>query len=423
MIKLERAVKNLLHFIEAFVFALYYGFPARRLKIIGVTGTDGKTTTVNFVYQALKRANKKVAMISTVYAKIGGKEFSTGLHTTTPTASKLQKYLNLARKTGEEYVVLEVTAHGIDQHRVDFIDFYIGVVTNITPEHILSKDKKNDYFGDFETYLKTKVQLLKRSKFAIINKDDESYKLIKKLLDKRRVFTYSIRQKADFVLDFDKIKTDFPDFVKENLTAGYAVLKLLGIKESKIFSAIENFKLPPGRLEIVYKNGFKVIIDFAHTINSFKKVLPYVKAKYCGREGRLIHVFGAAGLRDYTKRRKMGRISGMYADVVILTEEDFRTEDPKKICRDIAKGLEEERFKKASFDFLKREHTKVYHIEISREKAIEKALKIVKKGDVVLLTGKGHEQSLARGKSEYPWNEKQVVLKKLTELGYVRGKR
>ncbi len=419
---LKRKLKNLLHFVEAFVFAAFYGFPARKLRVIGVTGTDGKTTTTTLIYQGLKKAGKRVSMISSVYAKIGDKIYETGLHTTTPAARDLQRYLYLAAKNGEKYMVLEVTAHGLDQHRVDFINFDIGVLTNITPEHILSKDKEADYFGSFEKYMAAKLKLLLRSKKVVVNKDAEVYPELKKTLEGKEVYTYG-KTKADFTLDLNDLKKikkhPLPDFLKENFLAAYAALKLLGVENKVIFKALSEFKLPPGRLEVVYSKDFTVIIDFAHTINSFRKVLPFIKKTYVKKGGRLIHVFGVAGERDFTKRKAMGEASGEAADVVILTEEDYRTEDPVKIAQEVAAGLIEKGFKEAKKMSEIERKGKFYHIEVDRFRALEKAVSLAKKGDVVLATGKGHEKSLARGKKEYPWGEKEAILKILKKLQYV----
>jgi len=197
--------------------------------------------------------------------------------------------------------------------------------------------------------------------------------------------------------------------------AAYSVCRVLGIQEQTILKAIKSFKLPLGRLDIVYDKEYKVIIDFAHTPNAFEQVLPSVRSLYLKGDGRLIHIFGSAGLRDFTKRPLMGEASGKYADLVILTEEDYRTEDPMEICLAIAKGLEKQGFKREHFDVSKH-RSKIFDIIIDREKAIKKALEIAQKNDVIILTGKGHEKSLCRGKKEYPWDEEETVLKIISKL-------
>ena len=417
MYKFLRRFKNLYHKIAGYVAAFYYGLPSGKLKIICITGTDGKTTTVNLIYQALINAGEKAIVISSVYAKIGDLEYDTGLHTTTPSSVKNQFFLKKAVEKNCRYAVLEVTAHGIDQNRIAGIRCDIAGITNITPEHIISKDGKSDYFQDFQNYRDTKIKLLQQAKTAIINKDDENFSYVKGKLSKKRLYTYSIKTQADFQLDFGKINLDsLPDFLKEDYTLAYAVLKLLEIDEKIIIKTFKSFKLPAGRIEVIWDKGVRVIIDFAHTQNSFKKVLPFIKNKYA-KNSRLIHVFGTAGERDFTKRSLMGRYSAENADVIILTEEDYRNEDIWTIFSEIEKGIKKRNFTKKNLekDNLKSLQSlrKIYLCIPEREKAIKAAVEISKPGDVILLTGKSHEKSLARGSREYPWDEKKTAIKYL----------
>ncbi len=194
-----------------------------------------------------------------------------------------------------------------------------------------------------------------------------------------------------------------------NILAAYSAAKLLGIDEKEILKAIETFRLPLGRLDIVYDKNFKVIIDFAHTINGLHQILKTLKEEIL-EGGRIIHVFGSAGLRDKTKRPLMGRESGQYADLVILTEEDYRTEDLYKICEQIAEGLKKQDFIYKEPKFLEQNDKKIYTIIPDRAQAIKKAISVAKEGDIVILTGKGHEKSLCRGGKEDPWDEKGEVL-------------
>ncbi|MFH0979405.1 MAG: Mur ligase family protein, partial [Candidatus Roizmanbacteria bacterium] len=289
-----------------------------------------------------------------------------GFHVTTPSPFALQKFLRRSADSGDEYFILETTSHALDQNRVWGIKYEIGVITNITHEHL-------DYHRTYEEYVKTKLKLLKMAKFGIKN-------------------TYQIA----------KIIRDIPDltkFNKFNYSAAYTVCKKLGLPDSQILEAMLTFKLPKGRLELVYNKDFKVIIDFAHTPNAFENLLPEVK-KMVKKNGRLIHVFGSAGKRDSTKRPLMGKTSAKYSDLIILTEEDYRTEDPEKICHEIASGIK----------------NKPYEIIVNREQAIFKAITMAKKNDVIILTGKSHEKSLCRGKIEYPWSEHEAVEKALKFL-------
>lgn len=401
--KLKRQIQpliNIYHLIKAIVARIYYGDPSKKLKVVGVTGTDGKTTTTFLIYHILKSSGKKASMVSSIYAKIGKKEYDTGLHTTTPDAILVQKLLKKALDAGDEYFILETTSHALDQNRVFGINFDIGVITNITSEHL-------DYHRTREKYIRAKTKLLLNSKVSVINKDDSSYiHLFKMLAGKRKIVPYGFTNKSVFDIDFNKkLGLSLSRFNNYNYLAAYTTAILLGINEDRIFQALRTFKLPKGRLEKVYDRGFKVIIDFAHTENSLRQALKSIKET---SKGRLIHVFGAAGLRDHIKRPAMGDASGESADVVILTEEDYRTEDPIKISEKIAEGL-----LKHGFGYVYPEKLdgtlKRYTVIVERDKAIEKAIAIARKGDVVVLTGKSHEQSLARGKKEYPWDEKKAV--------------
>jgi len=373
-------LKNIFHLFEAVVANIYYGFPSRKLKVIGVTGTDGKTTTTSLIYHILKSSGKKVSMISTVYAKIGQNEYDTGLHTTTPSSFTVQRLLNLAVKNKDEYFVLETTSHALDQNRVFGIKYYIGVLTNITHEHL-------DYHQTYENYLKTKAKLLFSSQIVVLNSEDQSYEQVKKMINGKKIYTYECGQYNDSVAEFNKY----------NYSAAHTVCKIIGIHEDQIFKAINTFKLPPGRLELVYDKDFKVIIDFAHTPNAIENALKEIKKLYVKDKGHLIHVFGSAGLRDVTKRPFMGKASSKYADFSIITEEDYRTEDPQEIANQIASGMNNHKYK----------------ITINRKEAIKQAIKMAGKNDVVVATGKSHEQSLCRGKIEYPWDEKKAIIEAL----------
>jgi UDP-N-acetylmuramoyl-L-alanyl-D-glutamate--2,6-diaminopimelate ligase len=374
-------LKNIFHLTNAFLANVFYGFSSKKITVIGVTGTDGKTTTTHLIAHILKSCGKKVSYISTIFAKIGEKEYDTGFHVTTPNPWLIQKLIKEAVNNKDEYFILETTSHALDQNRVWGINYKIGVLTNVSHEHL-------DYHLSYEDYLKTKVKLLKKADVAFFNKDDRSYLYVKKMLKGRKK-----------IIEYQKlpiIKKNFPNlekFNQENFSAAYLVALSLGLKSEEVLKAIKTFKLPKGRFDLVYDKDFKVIIDFAHTPNAFLKLLPEIRKKYLKNKGRLIHVFGSAGLRDNTKRPLMGEISSRFADFIILTEEDYRTEDPNKICQEIASGIK----------------NKNYQVIIDRKKAIEKALKMAKKGDLVVFTGKAHEKSLCRGKTEYPWDEYQAV--------------
>lgn len=408
--KIQPAI-NIYHLVKAVIANVLYGFPSRKLKVIGVTGTDGKTTTAHLIYHILKLSGKKASLISSIYAKIGDEEFTTGLHTTTPDSLAVQKYLKQAVVNGDGYFILETTSHALDQNRIFGVRFLISVITNITPEHL-------DYHKTYDNYMRAKAKLLLSSETPIINRDDKSFPPLEKLLVERgkNYRTYGLHHKADFSVNFGKVlKLPLSKFNAYNYLAAYSVASTLGFAKQKISDALKTFTLPQGRMEKVYDKDFTVVIDFAHTANSLNQVLGELKNGVKNSQGRLIHVFGAAGLRDYQKRPAMGEASASHSDVVILTEEDYRTEDPEVICEEISEGLIKKGFRYVGKDNLDSGNIKVYTLIVNRKEAIKKAIQIAKKGDIVVTTGKSHEQSLARGKKEYPWDEKKAVMEALRE--------
>lgn len=380
-------LKNFFHLSEALLGNIFYGFPSRKIKVIGITGTDGKTTTTHLIYHILTYAGKKTSMISTVYAKVGDQEYDTGLHTTTPGRFAIPKFLSYAVHNNDEYFVLEITSHAIDQNRDFGVDYYVGALTNVTHEHL-------DYHHDYQNYLLTKARLLLRSKNAFINVDDGSFEPLRNLLlkHKKTFYTFGQKNKRDLTADINKRLTDYN---VSNYALAHGICSLLGVPRQTIIAAMKTFVLPKGRLDVVYDKKFKIIIDFAHTPNGIDKLLQGISTLHRKNGGRIIHVFGSAGQRDASKRPFMGEASARHSDIAILTEEDYRTEDPERICEEIARG-----FKKKK---------KSYTIILDRRKAIQYAIRIARKDDVVVLTGKGHEKSLCREKTEYPWDEYKEV--------------
>ncbi len=341
-----RKLKNYGHWVEAVAAGIYYGFPGRKLKVIGVTGTDGKTTTTNLIYHILTAAGFKTAVLSTL----------SSAHTTTPDSWKLQRFLAQSAKNKCTHVVLEVSSHAIDQHRIWGINFAVGVLTNIADhEHL-------DYHKTFENYKNTKMKFINSCKIKILPQKSRRYET--KLVG---------------------------DFNMQNIASAVAVAKAMNIDDKIIKTAVANFEPPAGRLEVITRKPFTVIVDFAHTPQAFEKVLPEVKKM--GK--RLIHVFGCTGDRDKTKRPLMGSIAAKYDDEIILTHEDTYSENPEKIIDDIQCGISR--------------HSGLSRISDRRE-AIHKALMLAKPGDVVLLTGVGHQKSLNIAGKEIPWSDQKVVL-------------
>jgi len=392
--RLWQVMKNQYHLLIAIFANIYYGFPSKKLKVIGVTGTDGKTTTTHLIYHILKSTGKKASMISTVYAQIGKKQYDTGFHVTTPSAFTVQKLIFEAYKAGSEFFVLELTSHRLEQNQLWGIKFEIGVLTNITHEHL-------DYHGTYEEYCKAKLKLLSNSRVAVVNEDDESYKIVQSSRQKGGQAPFKVQSYNSKFKGLEKF-LELTKFNRYNYAAAYTVCKELEIEGKNIFKAMKTFQLPKGRWDLVYDKDFKVMIDFAHTSNAFLQLLPEVRKKYLDKTGRIIHVFGAAGLRDKSKRYSMGKISATYSDVIILTEEDYRIENLYKICEQIGNGI-------------KSVHKSYTMIE-RRIDAISKAIEMAQFGDIIVLTGKAHEKSLCRGKIEYPWDEKEAVEKIIKSL-------
>lgn len=392
-----QALKNYYHFWQAVLAVILFRFPGRGMTIIGVTGTDGKTTTANIIYHILREAGQKAAVISTVGAVIDGKQSDIGLHITTPGRFTIQKYLQQAKKAKVKYVVLEVTSHALDQHRAYGVPFAIGVITNVNKEHL-------DYHKTYERYLHAKAKLLRAAEVAVINKDDMSYLRIKKqeLRSKdKKIVTYGFKKDSEVNPHRFPFKTKLiGKFNQYNCLAAIAVLRELHFSDAVIRKGIASFTPPFGRQEIVYKKEFTVINDFAHTPQSFANILPEIK-KITPK--RLIHVFGSAGKRDTYKRPEMGKLSSEYADIIILTAEDPRSEPVENIMDEIATGIKHHKLEKDLFKIP------------DRKEAIEFAISLAEKGDVVLLTGKGYEKSINYGRGEQPWDETGIALAALRE--------
>lgn len=395
------------------LWAAWYAHPAKSLRVLGVTGTDGKTTTANLIYHLLKSAGKKVGLISTINAQIGNDSFETGFHVTNPAPELLQKFLRLMVDRGTEFAVLEVTSHGIDQQRIAGIDFEMVVVTNVTHEHL-------DYHKTYENYLKTKGRLLASNRISILNRDDRSFDYLKSV-SRGKVLSYGILQKADFQATNVSLLGESAKFilapgsveVKTNLLGEYNVANALaavaavssfGLSPAQITAGLRSFQPLPGRFEeIKTRRDFRVVVDFAHTPNALEQVLKVglkVSAQggsaSSGKNQKLIVVFGCAGERDSGKRSLMGEIADRLADISILTAEDPRREDVNGIIEQIAAGCR----KSGKHVFIK---------EPDRRKAIERAINMARAGDLIIITGKGHEKSMCFGTTEYPWSDQEVV--------------
>ncbi|MEK9146584.1 MAG: UDP-N-acetylmuramoyl-L-alanyl-D-glutamate--2,6-diaminopimelate ligase [Patescibacteria group bacterium] len=390
-------IKNYYHLVQALTAAIFFNFPSKKLIVIGVTGTDGKTTTVNMIYHILKSSGKKVSMISSVNAQIGPKTYDTGFHVTTPGPWQIQKYLRKAQDALSQYFVLEATSHSLDQNRLALVYFRAGVITNITHEHL-------DYHKTWENYANAKSKLLRNVQISVLNKDDKgSYNFLKNRTE-GKIITYSLKNNSQVNLKNFPVKLKIPgDYNLSNSLAAAAVCSAFGIDKKTILGALANFQGVTGRLEEVnLGQDFKVIVDFAHTPNGLENALKALSSQLTVHGSQLIAVFGAAGLRDRAKRQLMGKVAAQFADLSVLTAEDPRTENVNDIIDEVAKGFTS-KGKKEGKDFFK---------VANRGQAIEFAItKLAKKGDIVATFGKSHEKSMAYGKKETPWDEFEVTRK------------
>ncbi len=416
----------------AYLAASFFNFPARRLTMIGVTGTDGKTTTASLIYEILLSAGIWAGMVSTVNAVIGDEVLDTGFHVTTPEAPDVQRYLYRMSVAGLTHAVLELTSHGLAQHRVTACDFDIGVVTNITHEHL-------DYHGSYEAYRAAKARLFEglsetpekprgNPRLAVLNKDDQSYQYLHEVTSVRQV-SYSLSPGADLWAEdvrydsagvhFTAVGPGFHQSIDSSLVGSYNVSNILAALGSTILGlkvkpevaaqGVAHLRAVPGRMErIDLGQNFLAIVDFAHTPNALKSVLETVREM---TGGRVLAVFGSAGLRDREKRRLMAEVSAELADVTILTAEDPRTEALEDILDEMASAAEGKGAVEGK-DF--------YRVS-DRGEAIFKALQMAQPGDVVIACGKGHEQSMCFGEIEYPWDDRIAMRAALSRLIAVTG--
>jgi UDP-N-acetylmuramoyl-L-alanyl-D-glutamate--2,6-diaminopimelate ligase len=409
--------------------AAFFDYPARQLVVIGVTGTDGKTTTSNLIYNILDVAGIPSGMITTVNAVIGERVLDTGFHVTTPDPVDVQRYLAEMVAAGITHVVLEATSHGLAQYRVDACEFDINVVTNITHEHL-------DFHQTYEAYRTAKARMFTElasnypklsnpPRGAVLNRDDRSYEYLADLV-KDGAISYGFDPLADLraldIFEHDSgmhftasgrgyhvpIQTHLHGIfnIYNCLAAAAAGLLVMNLEPQYVREGIAAFKGVPGRMEqIDYGQSFTAIVDFAHTPNALRSALEAGR-RLAAESGRVIAVFGSAGLRDRAKRRMMAETSVEVADLTVLTAEDPRTESLEKILEEMAQGA-------VSAGGV--EGKNFWRIP-DRGEAIRYAVSIAKPGDVVLACGKGHEQSMCFGITEYAWDERTAMKAALSQL-------
>ncbi len=388
---------------------VFYNRPSEKLKLIGITGTKGKTTTSYYVKSVLDYLKIKSGLIGTNKYIVDGKEFPSKL--TTPEANKINWLMNEMVKTGCEYCVMEVSSHSIALHRVDYLDFDFAVFTNITSDHM-------DFHGTFEDYLNTKKSFfsyLSSDSIAVVNSDDENWKNI--IGDsKAKYFTYGSSNDADFRiknieydLDGTRFNIEYENqtysvntrligrFNAYNATAAFSVLVLSGLNAENIRDGINLTPQVPGRFEVFGEGDKKVIVDYSHTADSLKEALLAIHHIVKG-ERKIYTVFGCGGDRDRKKRPVMGKIAEELSDMVIVTSDNPRSENPMDIINEITKGMT----------------GKNYKIIEDREEAIRQAILESPDNAVVLVAGKGHENyQEIKGERKY-FSDKDVVLKYLS---------
>ncbi len=406
-----RLVKNYYHLANAVLASIWYGSPARRLQVIGVTGTNGKTTTTQFITRILERAGKKVAMASTINFQIGEKHWVNASKFTTPSPWRLQQFLREAVASGCQYAVLETSSHALDQNRVWGIPYAIAVMTNVTREHL-------DYHETMARYREAKCKLFRRAKQTVVNLDMEDPEFFCAPAEKPSLL-YSVKDHAahlfasdisldfkgtEFIVDGTHFYLRLPGlFNIENALASLGVARLLDIDFAVAKEALESVTGVPGRMELVPNHiDADIIIDYAVTPDAFEKLYASIlPLKIPG--SKIIHLFGACGERDRGKRPQMGEIASSYADIIILTNEDPYYEDPEQIIDDIEQGVGKKK-------------DKTYFRIFDRRTAIAKALALAEIGDIVLITGKGAEETIAFRDRMIPWHEREVIEEELKKL-------
>jgi UDP-N-acetylmuramoyl-L-alanyl-D-glutamate--2,6-diaminopimelate ligase len=406
--------------------AAWNGYPARRLVMIGITGTDGKTTTCTLLHRIMLTAGLRAGMITTVSAVIGDRSLDTGFHVTTPPATDIQGYLAEMVRAGLSHCVLEVTSHGLAQQRVGACDFDVAVITNITREHL-------DYHRSWEAYLEAKGRLFAGlggtppkpeapPRAAILNLDDGSFEALARRAT-APVTTYGLDAAAQVRAEEVEAGAEGIRFVARGagyrapivssllgrynvsnaLAAFAAAVEGLGLSPEAAAEGIRSVPGVPGRMEKVdLGQPFTAIVDFAHTPNALRSALEAARTL---SSGKVIAVFGAAGLRDPGKRRQMAAVAAELADAMVLTAEDPRTEPLEAILEEMAAGARERGGVEGS-NFWR---------EPDRGEAIRRAIALAAPGDLVILCGKGHEQSMCFGEVEHPWDDRLALQAALAE--------
>ena len=400
------------HKLKAMMMAHKYKFPGKRMRVIGVTGTNGKTSTCFMIWKMLNEAGHKTGLMTTVAWGVDKLEEQIEHMTTVDTETLNQRMQRIA-ESGAEFLVLEITSHALAQNRIYGVPIEIAVMTNVTHEHL-------DYHKTFKNYRDAKRKLFKVAKYGVINEDDESWSYFASDVDE--YITYGINggilkaEKIELAAEGVKyevgeadeklkIRTHIPGkFTVYNSLAATAVGLKLGLTKKQIEDGILALVSVEGRMNRVNEGqDFEVIVDYAHTPDAFIKVFESVVP---GKKGRIISLFGGAGRRDESTRAERGEIGAKNSDIVIITEDDSRDEDRTLIAEEFARGAE-----KAG-----KTREKDLFVILDREEAIEKAISLAKKDDIVLVLGKGHEKTILRAEGAVPFEDLKVVRKVLKKM-------
>lgn len=391
------------------VVSTRYGKPAKHLRVIAITGTNGKTTTAVYVNEILKEAKFKTAMFTTALIEVAGKAKVNDLNATVASTARMQRFFREAKRAKVDYVILEVTSHALDQHKLDGVPIEAAIMTNLTQDHL-------DYHGTMERYAEAKARLFKLNpRFIILNRDDEWFDYFNQFEASEQKMTYGEHEEAEarishiklyrrgteaeVIIDHQthlELATALPGkFNVHNMTAATSLAYLLGVTLTDIQEGVANLEAVPGRFERAVEGlEYDVIVDYAHTPDALEKLLAAARGI---AKNRVILVFGACGDRDKGKRPIMGEVAAHGADRIFLTDEESYNEDPETIRNMIREGIE-------------RAGGSAKMTELAdRREAIGRALGSAQKGDTVLITGMGHEQYRIVNGERLPWNDTAVV--------------
>lgn len=420
---------SIYHYLLALAAAIRYGFPSRRVVIIGVTGTKGKTSTANFIWSCLSAGGMKTGVITTANIRIGDREILNAYHMTMPSPFTIQRLLRQMVDAECTHCVIETTSEGLKQHRNVGIEYDIGVFTNLFPEHLPShggsfdayKAKKGEMFASLAAHAHKTINRRQVEKVIIANSGSEHAPYFLAFPADRKI-TFAVGKKADYTAEnvrssnsgvaFKVGDADFElkipgAFNVSNALPAIIISRLMNIDDASIVRGLSSLSVIPGRMERIEKGqDFTIFVDYAHEGESMRNVLETAHSM-CAPSGKIIVLLGAeGGGRDKAKRPIMGALAGTMADYIIVSNVDPYDDDPQEILEDIARAAE-----KAG----KIRDTDLFVIE-DRRAGIKKALSLAQAEDIILITGKGAEQSMVRGGRSLPWDDRTVVREELQKL-------